>query len=72
VFGNRVLRRMVGPKKEEVMGHWRKLHGEKLNDLCTSPDVILVIKSKRMRWRGREENVAKRKMHTGFWWVNMK
>jgi len=52
VFENRVLRRIFGPKRDEVTGEWRKLHNEKLSDLCCSPNVVGVIKSRRMRWAG--------------------
>jgi len=47
-----VLRRIFGPKRDEVTGEWRKLHNEEPNDLCSSPNIILVIKSRRMRWAG--------------------
>jgi hypothetical protein len=50
VFENRVLRRIFGPKRDEVTGEWRKLHNEELNDLYCSPTVVRVIKSRRMRW----------------------
>jgi hypothetical protein len=50
VFENRVLRRMFGPKREEVMGDWRKLHNGELHNLYSSPDIIREIKSRRMRW----------------------
>jgi len=52
VFENRVLRRIFGPRRDEVTGEWRKLHNEKLNDLYSSPNIVRVIKSRRMRWAG--------------------
>ena len=52
VFENRVLRRIFGPKRDGVTGEWRKLHNEELNDLYSSPSILRVIKSRRMRWAG--------------------
>jgi hypothetical protein len=52
VFENRVLRRIFGPKKDEVTGEWRKLHNEKLHNLYSSPDIIRQVKSRRVRWVG--------------------
>jgi hypothetical protein len=49
VFENRVLRRIFGPKRDEVTGDWRKLHNEELHNLHSSPDIIRMIKSRRMR-----------------------
>jgi hypothetical protein len=49
VFENRVLRAIFGPKRDEVIGDWRKLHNEKLHNLYSSPSIIRVIKSRRMR-----------------------
>jgi hypothetical protein len=49
VFENRVLRGVFGPKKDEVTGEWRRLHNQELNDLYSSPNIIGVIKSRRMR-----------------------
>jgi hypothetical protein len=52
VFESRVLRRIFGPKRDEVTGEWRKLHNEELHILYSSPDIIRQIKSSRMRWAG--------------------
>jgi hypothetical protein len=52
VFENRVLRRIFGPKRDEVTGDWRKLHNGELHNLYSSPDIIRQIKSRRMRWAG--------------------
>jgi hypothetical protein len=52
VFENRVLRRVFGPKKDEVTGEWRKLHNEELSDLYSLPNILRVVKSSRMRWAG--------------------
>jgi hypothetical protein len=55
VFENRVLRRIFGPKRDEVTGGLKKLHNEELHNLYSSPNIIRMIKSRRMRWAG---NVA--------------
>jgi hypothetical protein len=52
VFDNRVLRRIFGPKMDEGMGEWRKLHNEELNGLYSVPNIVRVIKSRRMKWAG--------------------
>jgi hypothetical protein len=52
VLENRVLRRIFGPKRDEVTGEWRKLHNEELHILYSSPNIIRQIKSRRMRWAG--------------------
>jgi len=52
VFENIVLRRIFGPRRDEVTGKWRRLHNEELNDFYSSPYIVRVIKSRRMRWAG--------------------
>jgi hypothetical protein len=52
VFENRVLRRIFGPKRDEVIGEWRRLHNKELYALYISSDIILVIKPSIMRWQG--------------------
>jgi hypothetical protein len=52
VFENVLLMRIFGPRREEVTGEWRRLHNEELNDLYSSPSIVWVIKSRRMRWAG--------------------
>jgi hypothetical protein len=52
VFENRVLKRIFGPKKYEVIGEWRKLHNEELHDLYSSPSIIRIIKARMMRCAG--------------------
>jgi len=54
VFENRVLRRIFGPKRDEVTGEWRKLHNEELNGLYLSPHIIQLIKSRRLTFTGRK------------------
>jgi len=66
VFENRVLRRIFGPKRDEVTGEWRKVHNEELNDLYCSPNIVWVIKSRRMRWVGHVARMGERR---GVYWV---
>ena len=68
VLENRVLRRIFGPKRDEVTGEWRKLRNEELNDLHSSPNIVRVMKDGRGMWRvwGRGEACA------GFWWANLR
>jgi len=61
VFENRVLSRIFGPKRDEVTGEWRKLHNEELNDLYSTPIIVQVIKSRRMRWAGHVACMGERR-----------
>ena len=61
VFENRLLRRIFGHKRDEVTGEWRKLHNEELNDLYTTPNVVRVIKSRRMRWTVHVADMGERR-----------
>ena len=60
VFENRMLRRIFGHRREEVTEEWRKLHTEELNDLYSAPNIIRVIKSRRMRLEGRVARMGRR------------
>jgi hypothetical protein len=61
VFENKVLRRIFGPKRDEVTGEWRKLHNEDLNDLYSSPTILQMIKSRIMRWAGHVARMGERR-----------
>ena len=69
VFENRVLRRIFGPRRDEVTGEWRRLHNEELNDLYSSPNIVRVIKSRRMRWAGHVARMGEERGCIGSWWV---
>ena len=58
VFQNMVLRRIFGPKRDEVTEEWRRLHNEELNDLYSSPKIVRVLKSRRMRWTGHVARIG--------------
>ena len=68
VFENMVLRRIFGPRRGEVMGEWR-LHNE-LNDLYCSPNIVRVIKSRRIRWAGHVAHMGEKRGRIGSWWGN--
>jgi hypothetical protein len=67
-----VLRRIFGPKRAKVTGEWRKLHSKELHDLHSSPTIIRVIKSRRMRWAGHVARMGRGEDCTWFWWGNTK
>jgi hypothetical protein len=61
VFENRVLRRIFGPKRDEVTGGWRKLYNEELHDLYSLPSIIRIMKARRMRWAGHVTRMRKKR-----------
>jgi len=70
VFENRVLRRTFGPRRDEVTGEWRRWHKEELNDLYSSPNMVRVIKSRRMKWAGHVARMGEERGFIGSWWGN--
>jgi len=70
VFENMALRRIFGPKREEVTGELRRMHNEELNDLYPLPNIAQVIKSRRMRWAGHMARMGEERGCRGFWWGN--
>ena len=70
VFENRVLRRIFGSKRDEVTGEWRRLHIEELNYLYSSPNIVQVIKSRRMRWAGYVAHMVEERRCVGSCWGN--
>ena len=72
VFENRVLRRLFGPKSDEVTGEWRKLHKEELNDLYSLPNIVRVVKSRRMSWQGMWRVWGRIEVCTGCWWGSLR
>jgi hypothetical protein len=72
VFENKVLMRIFGHKRDEVAGEWRKLRNEERKDLYSSPNIVWVIKSGRMRWVGHVAHIGRGQACTGFWWGNVR
>jgi hypothetical protein len=68
VLEGRVLRRIFGPKRYEVTEEWRKLHNKEINDLYSSPSIIRIMKSRRMRWVGYIARGTRR----GYWWESQR
>ena len=71
VSESRVLSRIFGPKRDGVTGEWRKLHNEKINDLYSSPNIVRVIKPRRVRWAGHVARMEG-EVCTRFWWGNLR
>ena len=59
-------------KGDGVTGEWRKLHNEELSDLYSLPNIVLVVKSRRMRWAGHVARMGRGEVCTGFWWGNVR
>jgi hypothetical protein len=67
-----MLRRIFGPKRDEVTREWRKLHNEELTDLYSLPSIVRMIKSRRMKWVGHVKRIWGEEVYTGFWWGNLR
>jgi hypothetical protein len=70
VFENRVLRRIIEPKGDEVTGEWRKLHNQELHDLYSLPSITRMIKLRRIRWAGQLAGMGENGTCIGGWWEN--
>jgi hypothetical protein len=66
-FRESLWSRIFGPKRDEVTGEWRKLHVEELRDLYSSPSIIRIIKSRRMRWAGNVTELERRGTLLDYW-----
>jgi hypothetical protein len=67
-----LLRRIFGPKRDEVTGEWRKLHNKELHDLYSSPSIIRIIKSWKMRWAGHVARMERRGTLIDYWWESQR
>jgi hypothetical protein len=68
----RVLRRIFGTKRDQVTGGWRKLHNEELHNLYSSPSIIRMIETRRVRWAGHIARMVTRGIHVGHWYERQK
>jgi hypothetical protein len=71
VSENRMLRKIFGPKRDEVTGEWRRLHNEELYGMYT-PNIRVIKSLRRMRWAGHVAHMGRGKVHTGFWWGDLR
>jgi hypothetical protein len=67
-----VLRRIFGPKRDEVKGEWRKLHNEELHDLYSSPRIIRIMKARTMRWAGHVARMGRNGTRIACWWESQR
>jgi hypothetical protein len=72
VFENRVRRRIFGPKRDEVTGEMKKLRNKELHDLYSSPSIIRILKSRRMRWAGHVARMGRKGTLIDYWWESQK
>jgi hypothetical protein len=72
IFDNRVFRNIFGPKRREVTGDWRKMHDYDLRDLYASPNIILLIGQRKVRYLRHVTRMEEKRMHAAFWWGNLK
>jgi hypothetical protein len=72
VFENRVLRRIFGPKRDKVTEGWRKLHNEELHNSNFLPNIIRMIKSRKIRLAGQVARMGRRGMYMRYWWESQK
>jgi hypothetical protein len=72
VFENRVLRKIFGPKRDEVTGEWIKLHNKEFHNFYSSPSIIRIIKARRMRLVGHTARMGRRGMRIGCWWESQR
>jgi hypothetical protein len=72
VFENRIVRRIFGPKRDDVIGFWRKPHNEELHNSYSLPSIITIIKSRSMKWAKAEARMGRSGMYIEYWWESQK